>query len=316
MANTTDTMTPEEILRGIIDGSLTELEDDGVTAIGARKFNGRTALTRVSFSNFSGSIGSYAFNECTNLTSVDALGATSLGDYAFNGCTSLTHLNISNVTSIGSYALYNCTSLTGPVDFSKVTTLGNYTFYNCGITQSVLNIPKLQRIRGNGFRNLKNVEYINTGTATFESNGTGMFTGCTALKGFAQHRTGYTTNDYFGGSTFSDCPNLEYVDLGTQLRGSDIFKNCAKLKIIVCRAADHRALGNMGAVAGTPFASDGSGGTLYVRASLISTYQSATNWSTILSYPNNQIKSIESTATDPDAPIDLTQYFMDGTPIS
>ena len=54
---------------------------------------------------------------------------------------------------------------------------------------------------------------------------------------------------------------------------------------------------------------------LYVPNDLISSYQSASNWSTILGYANNQIKSIESTHTDPNAPIDLTLYYIDGTPI-
>jgi hypothetical protein len=31
---------------------------------------------------------------------------------------------------------------------------------------------------------------------------------------------------------------------------------------------------------------------------------------------NNQIKSIESTHADPNAPIDLTLYYADGTPIT
>ena len=43
----------------------------------------------------------------------------------------------------------------------------------------------------------------------------------------------------------------------------------------------------------TQFASGGTGGTLWVPESLISAYQAATNWATILGYPNNQIKKIE-----------------------
>lgn len=66
----------------------------------------------------------------------------------------------------------------------------------------------------------------------------------------------------------------------------------------------------------TPFKSDGAGGTLYVPNDLIATYQGATNWSTILGYTNNKIKSIESTHTDPDAPFDMTLYYADGTAIS
>ena len=56
-----------------------------------------------------------------------------------------------------------------------------------------------------------------------------------------------------------------------------------------------------------PFANGKSGGTLYVPADMISSYQSATNWSTILGYANNQILPIEGSIYE-------TQY-VDGTPI-
>lgn len=47
------------------------------------------------------------------------------------------------------------------------------------------------------------------------------------------------------------------------------------------------------AFANTPFASGGTGGTLWVPSALKSSYLIATNWSTILGYANNQIKAIE-----------------------
>ena len=58
----------------------------------------------------------------------------------------------------------------------------------------------------------------------------------------------------------------------------------------------------------TVFASGGAGGTLYVPQALIANYQSATNWSTILGYANNQILPIEGSIYE-------TQY-ADGTPIT
>ena len=59
------------------------------------------------------SIGNYAFQNYTNLTSV-RIGSqiTSIGDYAFYGCFSLPSIIIPNtVTNIGSMAFSNCTSL-------------------------------------------------------------------------------------------------------------------------------------------------------------------------------------------------------------
>lgn len=96
-----------------------------------------------------------------------------------------------------------------------------------------------------------------------------------------------------------------------------VFYGCSNLETLIIRQSDGvMVLQNINAFTNSPFASGKAGGTLYVPQSLISSYQSASNWSTILGYANNQIKSIESTHTDPNAPIDLTLYYVDGTPIS
>ena len=123
-------------------------------------------------------------------------------------------------------------------------------------------------------------------------------------------------------SAFQNCTSLEAFDGGGEatetssvgFQRQTAFSGCTKLNTIVIRRADVIwALTNINVFTNTPFASGGSGGTLYVPSSLISSYQSATNWSTILGYTNNQIKSIESTHTDPNATLDLTLYYADGT---
>ena len=65
-------------------------------------------------SNSVTSIGTYAFEACTSLTSVNLPNSvTSIGVGVFINCQSLTSVNLPNsVTSIGTYAFGNCTSLT------------------------------------------------------------------------------------------------------------------------------------------------------------------------------------------------------------
>ena len=117
-------------------------------------------------------------------------------------------------------------------------------------------------------------------------------------------------------NAFSGCSNLLAVDMKDSISGVYAFYKCAKLKTIVLRKSTVASLTNASNVfTNSPFDSGKSGGMLYVPNDLISSYQSASNWSTILGYANNQIKSIESTHTDPNAPIDLTLYYIDGTPI-
>lgn len=75
---------------------------------------------------------------------------------------------------------------------------------------------------------------------------------------------------------------------------SNCFSNCSNFKdLIITKNDGVMKLQNVNAFVSTPFASGGTGGTLWVPSALISSYQSATNWSTILGYANNHIKAIE-----------------------
>ena len=125
-------------------------------------------------------------------------------------------------------------------------------------------------------------------------------------------------NDTYSNGAFEFATNLQYADFGGATGGTlkaNTFSGNAKMSVLVLRATSAWTLDAISAFNNTPFASGKAGGTLYVPNSLIATYQSASNWSTILGYATNQIKSIESTHTDPNAPIDLTLYYADGTPI-
>ena len=112
-----------------------------------------------------------------------------------------------------------------------------------------------------------------------------------------------------GQYVFADQPLTEIVDLGTKMPNmyNWSFSNARKLSILIIRKPSIPSIGNINVFNGTPFASNGTGGTLYVPQALISSYQSATNWSTILGYANNQILPIEGSIYE-------TQY-ADGTPI-
>ncbi len=83
------------------------------------------------------SIGSYAFYQCTGLTSITIpKSVTSIDSYAFRGCTGLTSITIpKSVTSIGRHAFYGCAGLTSITIPSGVTWIDDGAFYNCtGLT--------------------------------------------------------------------------------------------------------------------------------------------------------------------------------------
>lgn len=212
-----------------------------------------------------------------------------LSGVMLSGQTGITSLSFTNVTTF--YALLPSGAfdkMTGLVSFSapKLARTSDYLLSQC--------------------TSLTNVDL-----RELTDSGIGLFEGCTSLVNVALPKCNVAYN-----YSFRDCANLEKVDILLEnYIGHEAFKRDVKLNTLVIRKNGVGALNTTNAFDNTPFANGGTGGTLYVPSAQISSYQSASNWSTILGYANNQIKSIESTHTDPNAPIDLTLYYADGTTI-
>ena len=136
-----------------------------------------------------------------------------------------------------------------------------YCFANCGNLQS-LQLPKLSGELPNymceGCLKLKEVRL-----PSLKSNAcSAQFRGCSSIELVEFGATG---------------------DLGSYPRvGSYMFANCVLLKTIIIRHPNKIwTLLSLNAFDGTPFASGGTGGTVYVHQALITQYQQATNWSTL-----------------------------------
>ena len=88
------------------------IEINGTIDIEERMFSGQTNLKSVKFGPNVGTIGSDAFNGCSNLTSLDLGGVQNIGFQAFAGC-SMTELTIpGTVKHIGENAFINCDDIT------------------------------------------------------------------------------------------------------------------------------------------------------------------------------------------------------------
>lgn len=114
---------------------------------------------------------------------------------------------------------------------------------------------------------------------------------------------------------FSGASSLTKVDLGASFSietygvRNNTFSGASAMNVLILRKTSEIVpLQNISAFTNTPFASGGTGGTLYVPQSLISTYQAANNWSTILGYANNSIQKIEGSIYE--------TAYADGTPIA
>lgn len=105
-----------------------------VNIIGKYAFNLCTNLTSVNLPISVTLIGERSFGNCINLTDITIpAGVTSIGDWAFSFCSSLTTVAIAKgVTLIGWAAFSNCSSLARVTIPESVTTIDGYAFGYCG----------------------------------------------------------------------------------------------------------------------------------------------------------------------------------------
>jgi hypothetical protein len=180
---------------------------------------------------------------------------TSIGDWAFNNCTSLTSITIGNsVTSIGDYAFLRCTSLTSITIPDNVTSIGNDTFYNCSsLTTIEVGAENVNYADVNGvlFNKEKTVlhtypagktgdNYVIANSVT--SIGDYAFFQCTSL-------TSITIPDSvtsIGESAFYKCTNLTSVTIpdGVTSIGRGAFDSCSSLTSITFMGAAPTVGGN------------------------------------------------------------------------
>lgn len=106
---------------------------DGVTSIGGYAFEDCSGITSVTIPKGVKYIGSGAFKGCSGLKSVTIpIGVTKIGEFAFEDCEGLTSVTISNsVRSIGDFAFDGCIRLTDVTIGNNVTSIGKGAFFDC-----------------------------------------------------------------------------------------------------------------------------------------------------------------------------------------
>lgn len=181
-----------------------------------------------------------------------------------------------------------------------------YMFYEIG-TLTSLSLPNAQTIEQGGlYKTGLSIVHASDFAKVFYL-GIDAFRQCSSLTGVVLPSARQFNNTVFAYST-----KLKYLDCGKTASGSaylsvNTFQGCTLFDTLILRHSAVVTLNNINAFASTPFASGGSGGTLYVPSALVSSYQSESNWSTILGYANNSIQAIEGSQYE--------HYYADGTPI-
>ena len=128
------------------------------------------------------SIGSYAFCDCSSLTSVVIPeGVTSIGKDAFLDCNSLASVVIpKGMTSIGEGAFAFCSSLTSVEIPKSVTSIGDSAFQGCSLLTSVVIPEGVTSIEKDAFRDCSSLAsvVIPKGVTSIEPY---TFCGCRSL---------------------------------------------------------------------------------------------------------------------------------------
>ena len=107
-----------------------------------------------------------------------------------------------------------------------------------------------------------------------------LFQNCSSL---AKAKLNRKTAGVTGAGWFMSCKALKTVDIGDKINliGNFFFGSCSSIELVILRYNDVVKLNNVNAFSGTPFASGGTGGKIYVPLALIESYQTATNWATL-----------------------------------
>ena len=185
-----------------------------------------------------------AFTHCDGITSVTFNNGTTFnGGAQFEYCTGLTEINASGHIQLPSNVFQYCTGLVNVY-------IGSSGLFN----------------GGSAFRDCTNLETCRMPFHALNANGTEM--------------GGYTSQ--MGNSVFRNDSKLTLVDYGhAKGQFADCFSGCTALRTLILRRVDGVCEINawstkaMGGIYDNPAES-----TIYVPQALISSYQTATNWST------------------------------------
>ena len=199
------------------------------------------------------SMSQYAFRYCSKLTSVNMPLCSSVGYEAFNNCVKLESINFQACTTIGAYAFQNCKLLTS-VDFPNCTTIGTSAFQKCN-SLNTISFPMCTTINSSAFTSCTNLTYA-------------YFPNCISIASYA----------------FTDCSKLNAISFPncTKISGYAFYR-CYRLLSAYFLGSSVPTLVASSAFYQTPingYSSYTGGvlGTIYVRASLLTSFQSATNW--------------------------------------
>lgn len=224
-------------------------------------------------------IGSYAFYNCSQLKSVNFPECTTIRTAAFGLCSSLITISFPKCTNIYSQAFQWCKKLT-TINFPECKYIQSDAFYHCSNLTTAI-FPKCSLISQNAFGYCYSLATISFPECT--NIGTRAFINSNLVS------VDFPKCKWIDSSAFLGCRLLTVASFGAGTKiSTSAFYNCEKLYSLTMSGSSVCTLAASDAFNLTPYTGYSSSflGTprIYVPSSLITLYQSATNWTYFSSY--------------------------------
>lgn len=176
-------------------------------------------------------IGDYAFEDCSELTSITIPNSvTAIGSYAFKGCSGLTTISIPNsVTDIGGSAFYGCSGLKTISIPNSVKYIGIWAFSYCTGLMSASIGDSVTDINSYAFNNCESLTTVTIGNSV-KMIGYNAFFGCHSLISVVIPNSVTTISE----AAFAGCRNITSVTIPRSVTSiaKDAFKDCSGLKSV------------------------------------------------------------------------------------
>lgn len=213
-----------------------------------------TSSTAYSIWNLNPTIGEYAFEGCSILSTVRLSAVGKICQYAFANCSSLTYIDLGSYYSssygryfscslcIEPYAFYNCSSLSTVYNGSIVNYIGSHAFENCINLKSIGNglaYNIISKISDYAFKGCISLYTININTNIYGGGNAGdpsnpfiLDIASTAFEGCSNLLTIHITNgpDIYSG-WFSNLSNLAVFCWEYDFTGSGYYKYYLKVNV-------------------------------------------------------------------------------------
>ena len=258
------------------NSGVTELTLTGCEYIGANAFYSCKNMSKISIPDCL-SFSDQTFGNCSSLISIYAPSLNSVARSGFASCIGLSEVSLPNVIVLGAYAFMKCYSLK-TVSFPECLSIGGSCFAFCSSLENVY-IPRVTEIGMTAFSGCSKLSQINVQTC--QSLYDRAFLGCSSLESISLPEC-----KYVGGYAFAGCINLSAVYFGSNIKNTAQYGFSGCFNLLSVYFTNPSVINNQypNMFTSTPISNytvstGGVYGSIYVPASLVDAYKTATQWS-------------------------------------